>query len=159
MGTNFDDVGDFHERFGLDNVTHSRAWPRNPDAELLEFRAKFLAEELGEFVAACTGHDAREVAKIFIDVVDTAFGAVIEIDEAEAFDALIDLAYVTFGTAQLMGFPWQDGWDEVQRANMTKVRALRAEESTRLSTFDVVKPEGWQAPNIASVLRKNGWDV
>jgi len=146
MGTNFDDVGDFHERFGLDNVTHSRAWPRNPDAELLEFRAKFLAEELGEFVAACTGHDAREVAKIFID-------------EAEAFDALIDLAYVTFGTAQLMGFPWQDGWDEVQRANMTKVRALRAEESTRLSTFDVVKPEGWQAPNIASVLRKNGWDV
>ena len=43
--------------------------------------------------------------------------------ECDHYDALIDLTYVAMGTAYMMGLPWQDLWDEVQRANMSKVRA------------------------------------
>lgn len=136
--SNFDDVGDFHEKFGLDNVTHHGAGPRFPigehneadAAELLRFRVRFLREELQEFEDALATRDP-----------------------AKAFDALLDLTYVAMGTAHLLGFPWQEGWDEVQRANMAKVRAKPdGSDSVRNSKWDVVKPSGWTPPNIARVL-------
>lgn len=128
--SNFDDVGDFHEKFGLDNVTHRGAGTRRLDESLLWFRTRFLNEELREFTEA-----------------------IVADDPAAMFDALLDLTYVAMGTAHLLGFPWQEGWDEVQRANMTKTRAAAdGSDSKRGSSFDVVKPLGWTPPNIAGVL-------
>ena len=137
--SNFDDVGDFHEKFDLPNVTHaSVAGPMDMPADLLDFRLKFLKEELQEFSTAMSDGD-----------------------EAGAFDALIDLVYVAMGTAHLLGFPWQQGWDLVQAANMAKVRAASAEHSAantgRGHASDVVKPDGWQPPDIVGLLRKHGW--
>ena len=130
--TNFDDVGDFHEKFGLDNVTHRGAGERVFNPELMEFRIKFLHEELQEFEDATVTRNAEDM-----------------------FDALLDLVYVAMGTAHLLGFPWQAGWDEVQRANMTKVRAQAdGSNSRRLSSFDVVKPPGWTPPRIGEVLMR-----
>ena len=132
MRSNFDDVGDFHEKFGLDSVTHHDAGPREVPDDLLEFRLKFLREELDEFEIAIADRDAPAM-----------------------FDALIDLVYVALGTAQLCGFPWQDGWDEVQRSNMSKVRAAPdGSDSARRSAWDVVKPPGWVPPNIANILAR-----
>ncbi len=37
-------------------------------------------------------------------------------------DALVDLVVFAKGTASMMGLPWRALWDDVQRANMTKVR-------------------------------------
>lgn len=126
--TNFNDVGDFHVRFGLPRSGRPGGQP-DFDPELMTFRIKFMEEELDEFTEA----------------VDQG-------DHAGAFDALIDLVYVAMGTAHFLNYPWERGWDEVQRANMTKVRAQSAEESKRGSTFDVVKPAGWQAPDLQRVL-------
>jgi predicted HAD superfamily Cof-like phosphohydrolase len=133
---NFEDVGIFHERFGLHNATFFRPGPRRWDRTLLEFRLKFLKEELKEFEDAMKRHD-----------------------DAEMFDALIDLVYVAMGTAHLQGYPWEEGWDAVQRANMQKVRALPdGSDSKRDSSFDVVKPNGWTAPDIAAILKNYGFD-
>lgn len=132
--SNFDDVGDFHEKFGLGNVTHGTVGIVGMPADLLNFRIRFLHEELEEFVAA------MDMGR-----------------EDLAFDALLDLAYVVFGTAHLLGYPWQEGWDLVQAANMAKIRAERAEQSLRGSTWDVVKPEGWQPPDIRGLLGSYGW--
>lgn len=131
---NFVDVGDFHAKFGLTSVTHEGPGPREITPELLEFRSKFMQEELDEF---------NEAAKTN--------------DHAKMFDALLDLVYVAMGTAHMFGYPWQAGWDEVQRANISKERVTRAEDSTRGSTFDVIKPVGWTAPNIGLVLAENGF--
>lgn len=137
MKSNFDDVGDFHRRFGLDSVSDTTpAGPRVVDTPLLNFRLRFLEEELREL------NEAAERG-----------------DHVKMFDALIDLVYVAKGTAHLFGYPWQEGWDEVQRANMTKERATRVEDSTRGSTFDVIKPPGWTPPRIDLVLRRLGWHV
>lgn len=130
--SNFDDVGEFHEKFGLPAVRRTHpVHPQLLDHDMFRFRLKFLEEELSEFVHA---QHAQDLAK--------------------AADALIDLVYVAMGTAHKMGLPWQELWREVQRANMAKERATSADQSKRGSTFDVIKPPGWQPPDIDGVLRK-----
>jgi len=135
MSSNFNDVGLFHQKFDLDNaVERNHIGPRKPSEELIKFRLKFLKEELHELEEGLEVHDLTKVA-----------------------DALIDLAYVTFGFAHVLGLPWQELWNEVQKANMQKIRAIRAEDSTRGSTYDVIKPKGWTPPNLEEVLEWYGW--
>lgn len=120
MKTLEQDIGDFHEKFELAYKDGARQLP----AELQDFRSKFMQEELDEY---------NEAVK--------------EGDLVKQFDALIDLVYVAIGTAYLQGLPFQLGWTAVHAANMLKVRALRESDSKRGSTYDVVKPEGWQKPD------------
>lgn len=134
MTSNFTDVGDFHRKFNLP-ASSSGAGPHPIDPEVLQFRIRFLEEELEEFKQASE-----------------------QGDPVEQFDALLDLVYVAMGTAHLLGFPWQDGWDEVQRSNMAKVRAASdGSDSKRGSSWDVVKPAGWMPPNLKAILEGAGW--
>lgn len=156
MSNDFDDVGRFHTKFGLPSVTDEGPYPREVTPELLEFRIKFLLEELIEFCDAVnykitiepTGH----LKLMKLSQFDPS------IDHGQAFDALIDLVYVALGTAHLLGYPWHQGWAAVQHANMQKVRARKdGSDSKRGSSFDVVKPYGWMPPDIAGLLRECGW--
>lgn len=158
--TNHDDVGLFHAKFGLDNTTLDGEGPREVDRELLEFRIRFLFEEVMEFAKAA-GYD------VTIDPPLTSDGLgelrmlrfTDKMDHAKMFDALIDEAYVVHGAAHLLGYPWQEGWRRVQAANMAKERATRADQSERGGTWDVIKPPGWRAPDIESLLQSYGWDI
>jgi hypothetical protein len=76
---------------------------------------------------------------------------VVETDTTLA-DALVDIVYVAMGTAYMMGLPWQQLWDEVQRSNMDKVRASDASQSKRKNSLDVVKPQGWVGPDLKSII-------
>jgi predicted HAD superfamily Cof-like phosphohydrolase len=139
--SNFDDVGDFHERFDLVNVTHGGVFqPDHFDQELYEFRFNFMHEELYEFRNGWREGDLAQMA-----------------------DALVDLVYVAMGTAQFLGLPWQEIWDEVQRANMTKIRAASSEESGektgRHHHFDVVKPDGFVPPDVRGILEQHGFQA
>lgn len=49
---------------------------------------------------------------------------------------------------------WDELWTDVQRANMSKVRAERPSDSKRGSVWDVVKPAGWIAPRTEEILAK-----
>lgn len=152
--TNFDDIGEFHKKFDLPSVTHDGISPREVPNDLLQFRISFLMEELRELLEACGGRMVQE--PIFVLPEDN------KIDYVQAFDALLDLVVVAMGTAHLFGFPWQAGWNMVQMANMSKVRAKEdGSDSKRGSGWDIVKPEGWQPPDgmIADLLQKMGWDV
>lgn len=120
------DIVAFHKKFVSDLIPNE---PRELDKELSDFRIKFMQEELDEYVKA-----------------------VKENNLPEQFDALIDLVYVALGTALIQGFPFAHGWNEVQAANMSKVLAKTADDSKRGYKQDVVKPEGWVAPNIEQIL-------
>lgn len=126
MRSLFQMVGEFHRRFGL-AVTDGRS-PEMLDGHVLDFRRGFMEEELREFVEATS--------------------------VAERADALVDLVYIALGTAHLMGVPFDEVFEEVQRANMAKARARSASESKRGSTLDVVKPPGWTPPDVAGVIRR-----
>lgn len=142
--SDFTDVGDFHRKFGLAHVDSAHGkepcdegapGPRPVDEDLINFRLGFLEEELREFEEG-----------------------VEEGNHAKVFDSLIDLVYVALGTAHLLGYPWQEGWNLVQAANMKKQRAAAdGSDSKRGSPFDVVKPPGWVPPDIDLLLFGHGF--
>jgi predicted HAD superfamily Cof-like phosphohydrolase len=121
----YQDVRDFQNKFLIPMPTQ----PTLMNDELYQFRAGFLEEEVEEFKSAHTAGDLHGAA-----------------------DALVDLAYVLYGTALLMGLPWRDLWERVHAANMMKVRAQNASESKRGSHYDVIKPKGWKAPDFSGLL-------
>ena len=124
MKNNFEDVQAFHNKYLLTED------PGVGNDKWLDFREDFMDEELAEFKKA-----RREG------------------DKAGMFDALLDLVYVAMGTADGLKFPWQAGWDRVQQANMSKVRAARdGADSKRGTGFDVVKPPGWRAPDHSDLV-------
>ncbi|APU03074.1 nucleoside triphosphate pyrophosphohydrolase family protein [Salmonella enterica] len=50
-------------------------------------------------------------------------------------------------------WPLDDAWDAVQAANMAKERAKPdASNSKHKSGQDIVKPEGWKAPDIQAII-------
>lgn len=126
------DVQEFNAKFGLplgdEDILSS-------DIEATEYRRKFLQEELNEFTDAMAAGD-----------------------RVEAFDALLDLVYVAYGTALFLGISprqWHAGFNAVHEANMAKERVAKAEDSKRGSAFDCRKPEGWIAPQVtlAKILK------
>jgi predicted HAD superfamily Cof-like phosphohydrolase len=121
----FEDLNDFHEKYGV---------PRRTTVGLLnkstqQFRRNFLQEELDEYVIAVAQENLEE-----------------------QIDALLDLVYIAVGTLDIMGVHGQAHWDEIQRANMSKIRANDASQSKRGSSLDVIKPEGWKGPDHQKIL-------
>lgn len=138
------DIAEFHEKFGLEY----NGKPRVLEQDLMEFRHKFMHEELTEYK-------------------DNAMGALFELGRKELhhtlithhleeqLDALVDLMYVALGTAYLHGFTrekFYEAWRRVHAANMAKVRVERLEDSKRGSKYDVVKPAGWTAPSHTDLI-------
>lgn len=136
------DIRQFHEKFQL----QYDGPPRDLPAELKQFRVKFLAEELCEYVSD---------SSIFHQVVASAFLSEIDIRRQpleKQLDALVDLMYVLLGTSYLQGFDFKEAWNRVHETNMTKIRALTTDESRRESLYDVVKPEGFRPPDLSDLV-------
>lgn len=169
--SNFDDVGEFHRKFGL--TSWPEKGPHLATPEERDFRFKFMAEELkeigegmgleveirwkpvGPVGAPCERCGYNGPGFYNGQIHPCAAGVQ---DLAKIADGLIDLAYVVKGTAHFYGLPWQDLWDEVQRANMSKRRAATdGSDSTRKSRLDVVKPADFVPPRIHDVLLAAGW--
>lgn len=123
-----EDVRAFHKKFDILNNDQPTMLTRRK----LQERIECMQEELDEFK-----------------------NAVFNQDFAEQADALIDLVYFAKGTAVMMGLPWDKLWDDVQRANMEKVRGV----GKRGHAVDMVKPEGWQPPNGLRILTNSGFDI
>ncbi len=97
--------------------------------ELIELRIKLLKEEVEEYAEAARAGDLVEV-----------------------LDALADIGYILAGTIINHGMQhiYDDAFDEVHRSNMAKLvdgKVLRREDGK------VMKPEGWQPPNLAQFLK------
>ena len=134
MNDYFEDVGDFHRKFGLKKAGLAlKLRPHLLPQDDFYFRLAFILEETQELIVAHRNSDLAGCA-----------------------DALIDIVYVALGAAQEMELPWQALWAEVQRANMTKERATGDDDprSKRGYGKDIIKPEGWRPPDLAGVLRQ-----
>jgi predicted HAD superfamily Cof-like phosphohydrolase len=139
------DVGLFHEKYKLAYLGPPRVLP----LELAEFRRKFLREEIDEYEkSSFAAQQALAVRGLFQ-------GDLVSNELAGMLDALVDEVYVAIGTAQLHGFDFREAWRRVQAANMVKVRAERASDSKRGTTYDVVKPPGWTAPDHTDLVQEH----
>lgn len=146
----FDPVADveaFHRRF----CQQYNGAPRVLPPDLAQFREDFDKEETDEYIK-----NARAAAALFLDwsqygetsVDPEAFTKTL----AEMLDALVDGIYVKLGTAHLHGFNFREAWARVHAANMRKKPVQRRSESTRHSTYDLVKPPGWVAPDHTDLV-------
>ena len=90
----------------------------------LEFRLQFLNEELQETETAFANRDAEEIV-----------------------DGLIDLCVVAIGTLDAFGVDADKAWNQVLKANLSKEVGIKPERPNPLGLPDLIKPEGWQAPN------------
>lgn len=119
------DIKAMHDKFGVNPVV------RNMDREklyaFLEFRVKFLQEELDEI----------KNAKAPDDVVD----------------GLIDLCVVAIGTLNAFDIDAYEAWNRVHSANMAKQVGVKASRPNPLGLPDLVKPKkethgyDWVAPS------------
>ena len=92
--------------------------------KFLDFRIKFLEEELNETKAAFEAGDAEEIV-----------------------DGLIDLCVIAIGTLDAYGVNAYQAWDEVLRANMSKKVGVKESRPNPLGMPDLVKPEDWVGPS------------
>ena len=96
--------------------------------EMIELRIKLLREEVEEYAEAARAGDMVEV-----------------------LDALADIGYILAGTIINHGMQniYDDAFNEVHRSNMAKLvdgKVIRREDGK------VLKPEGWQPPQLAQFL-------
>lgn len=112
------DIAEMHQKFGV-NPAIEKLDVEGLNA-FLDFRIKFLEEELTEMKDALTADDV--------------------------VDALIDLCVVAIGTLDAFGVNADIAWDRVHQANMAKEVGVKASRPNPLGLPDLVKPAGWQAP-------------
>lgn len=155
------DVINFHEHFELHHEVNEK--PGFLTMDLQRVRVNFLQEELNEYAASCgmeqvvSEPDEEGNVTITWEFSDGYMaGDAAEEEQAleKALDGLIDLQYVLLGTVHLHGFApiWNTAWGRVQDANMSKIRVTNADDSKRGTTHDVLKPEGWVAPQFRDLL-------
>lgn len=118
------DINEMHTKFGVREATNKLS--PNMLAEYLDFRIKFLQEELDETKNAVRTGDAEEVV-----------------------DGLIDLCVVAIGTLDAYGVNAEEAWNKVFVANMAKEVGIKESRPNPYGLPDLIKPEGWQAPSHA----------
>ena len=116
---------EFNEAFDIPKLETPDLGPR----ELIELRIKLLTEEVQEYAEAARSGDLVEV-----------------------LDALADIGYILAGTIINHGMQdiYDDAFNEVHRSNMSKLvdgKVIRREDGK------VLKPEGWQPPQLAQFLQ------
>lgn len=126
---------DFHEMFAPE---------QRQDAlyQKIERRARLIDEEHQEVQEA-------------LDILDRSDAGMTSYSNEEALamvaSELADLLYVVYGTAEELGIPLQEVFQEVHRANMDKVW----DDGTihRNEYGKIIKPPNHKKPDVASVLQ------
>jgi Phosphoribosyl-ATP pyrophosphohydrolase len=110
-----DDTDAFYEKFFQDLPAFS--------SKRLEWRYRFLQEEMKELDIAMSFGLADDIV-----------------------DALIDIIVVALGTLKEAKVDIGQAWTTVHDANMEKVRGTK-ESRFGSEGYDLAKPEGWKAPS------------
>ncbi len=131
------------------------AAPAIPAADVVALRLKLLVEEVTELMQAVGFDDLYDYLEcaadeVVADVVEDAREAD-DVDLVEMVDAFHDITVIAYGgaleTAGSVGA--RRAADEVTRSNLAKIvdgKVLRRSDSK------ILKPDGWQPPDIAGAL-------
>ena len=112
------DIAMMHEHYKVHPVVDT--FEEDKMRELLQFRIRFLEEEMNELKTAESPDDV--------------------------VDALVDLCVVAIGTMDIMGVDPYKAWDEVLKANMKKKVGVKESRPNPLGLPDLIKPTGWVGP-------------
>jgi predicted HAD superfamily Cof-like phosphohydrolase len=74
-------------------------------------------------------------------------------DPVETLDALTDILVVTIGAMNSMGADGEGAWREVMATNFAKIDRQLGKVRRR-DDGKILKPEGWEPPNLAKFLKR-----
>lgn len=114
----------FHQKYG----SKVSDYPTISDIETRFLRARLIVEEATEFMTAANKGDIVEMV-----------------------DAMVDLLYVTYGTAVALGIDLEQLFKEVQRSNMSKTGGHDAGGK-------IIKGPDFEEPKLEEELKKQGWN-
>jgi predicted HAD superfamily Cof-like phosphohydrolase len=124
MKTNFKKVEEFHNTFGVENLSS----PNFPAEKIQQLRIELIREEFEELKEAIDDNDIVEVA-----------------------DALTDILYVVYGAGLSFGIDLDKCFEEVHRSNMSKLtkdgKVLRRESDGK-----VLKSDQFSPPDLKIIL-------
>lgn len=122
MNSLVNDIEEMHMHYGVYNklgkLNHIQY------CEFFKLRMRMLTEEYNETMDAVEAEDAEEVV-----------------------DGMIDMLVIILGTLDLMHVDIDKAWNEVLKANMSKIPGIKPGRPNPLGLPDLVKPEGWVAPS------------
>jgi len=156
----YDDVKNTHRKFGISNEGFATSLTKEEHL----FRIGCMLEEVWEYVDAVfvsngansetTNPDNFRVS--IIQFLDACRDLRKDVDSPEQLacqlDALVDLSVFAIGTAERQGMNFHEGWKRVMEANNNKELAKSSEDSKRSFKIDLVKPEGWKAPDLIDLV-------
>jgi len=121
---------------------------KNWVADIVEMQGKYGTRD---WVANANIDKLKAFLDFRLDFIEEEFDetqkAVIENDPEEIVDGLIDLCVVAIGTLDAFGVDPYKAWDAVHAANMAKVVGVKPSRPNPLGVPDLIKPEGWTAPD------------
>jgi predicted HAD superfamily Cof-like phosphohydrolase len=114
-------------------------------------------KDIDTFATACDQPASPENYKMYLGLIDEEYGelvdAVIADDKVEQLDALVDILVVTMGAIRAAGWDGEAAWREVMNTNFAKIDAVTGKVRKR-EDGKVLKPEGWQAPELSQFIDK-----
>lgn len=118
------DINEMHAKYGVHDWIEDNMDNKELMQKFLDFRLKFLEEELNETKAA----------------------AQYDRNASEVVDGLIDLCVIAIGTLDAFNVDAQKAWEAVHAANMAKEVGVKESRPNPLGLPDLIKPEGWKGP-------------
>jgi hypothetical protein len=118
------DINVMHYKFGVHEWFEKNKHNKELMDKYLEFRLSMCKEELDETIAAYAAKDPEEIV-----------------------DGLIDLCVFAIGTLDVFDVDPNEAWARVFEANMSKSPGVKPGRPNPFGLPDLIKPEGWEAPN------------
>jgi predicted HAD superfamily Cof-like phosphohydrolase len=144
-----DQLFEFHEAFGHHI---GGAAPAVPPEEVVRLRARLIIEEACEALEAMFfAPSATAIPRLKEDLKSICCRATVQVNLPALADALGDTDYVVEGTRVSFGIDGLPVAEAIHAANMAKLGGGKDAQGKS------VKPDGWKAPDIARVLRRQGW--
>jgi predicted HAD superfamily Cof-like phosphohydrolase len=118
------DIRMMHLKYGVLDWFENNKDNKELMDKYLKFRLSMCKEELDETLDAIEAKDPEEIV-----------------------DGLIDMCVFAIGTLDVFGVDPNVAWDRVYEANMNKNVGVKEGRPNPFGLPDLVKPEGWEAPN------------
>ena len=118
------DIRMMHLKFGVLDWFEDNKDNKELMDKYLRFRLSMCKEELDETLDAIEAKDPEEIV-----------------------DGLIDLCVFAIGTLDVFGVDANAAWDRVYDANTSKSVGVKEGRPNPFGLPDLIKPEGWEAPN------------
>lgn len=141
-------VAEFHRMIGAPILET----PQVPADDRVRLRLRLIAEEFFEALAACNiSPDVDGYGPVESAVMEAIDRVELTVDLPELADALGDLDYVIEGSRLELGVDGAPIAAAIHATNMAKA------DGPVDATGKKRKPAGWQPPDIAGLLRAQGW--